>query len=98
MPFFLALKANALHRANRAPEALEAINEAGILVGRFGNRYWSAELHRLRGVLLTAIGAEKTEIETEFCSAISTAKRQKSTSLAKRAEASYEEYRGQKGN
>jgi serine/threonine protein kinase len=97
MPFFLALKANALHRANRAPEALEAINEAGILVGRFGNRYWSAELHRLRGVLLTALGAGKTEIETEFCAAISTAKRQRSTSLAKRAEASYEEYRGQKG-
>jgi hypothetical protein len=47
-------------------------------------------------MFLTAIGAEKTEIEAAFCAAISTAKQQKSTSLAKRAEATYAEYSRQK--
>jgi serine/threonine protein kinase len=96
MPFFLALKAEALQLAGRTPEALEAIEEAKVLVERSGARLWCAELQRLRGVFLTAIGAEKTEIEASFCAAIRTAKEQKSTSLAKRAEASYLEYRRQR--
>jgi predicted ATPase len=98
MPFLLALKAEALQLADRTFEALEAIEEAEGLVERFGERLWRADLHRLRGVLLTAMGAEKTKIEASFCAAISTAKQQKSISLAKRAEATYAEYRRQKAN
>ena len=63
---------------------------------RSEERGWCAELHRLRGVFLTAIGADETQIEASFCAAISTAKEQKSISLAKRAEATYAEYRRQK--
>jgi hypothetical protein len=37
-------------------EALEAIMEAEALVERFEERWWSAELHRLRGVFLAAMG------------------------------------------
>jgi len=96
MPFLLALKAEALHLAERTSEALEAINEAEALVERFENRYWSAELHRLRGVFLTAFGGQETQIETSFAAAISIAKHQKSVSLATRAEATYTEYRRQK--
>jgi hypothetical protein len=62
------------------------------------NRYWSAELHRLRGVFLAAIGADETKIEASFQAAISTAKEQKSVSLEKRAEATYAEYRCQKAS
>jgi tRNA A-37 threonylcarbamoyl transferase component Bud32/predicted ATPase len=97
VPCFLALKAEALHHVDRTSEALEAIKEAEALVERSEERWWCAELHRLRGVFLTAIGAEKTEIEASFCAAIRTAKEQKSISLAERAEASYAEYRRQKG-
>ena len=50
------LKAEALHLADRTSEALEAIREAEALVERSGERKWCAELHRLRGVFLTAIG------------------------------------------
>ena len=46
VPFLLALKAEALHLADRTAEALEAIREADALVERFENRYWSAELLR----------------------------------------------------
>jgi tetratricopeptide (TPR) repeat protein len=97
LPYFLALKAEALHLANRTAEALDAIREAETMVERSEGRWWCAELHRLRGVFLTAIGADETEIEAAFCAAIRTAKQQKSTSLAKRAEASYAEYRHRKG-
>jgi hypothetical protein len=96
MPFLLALKAEAFHLADRTGEALEAIREAEALVERFENRYWCAELHRLRGVFLAAMGAEETQIEASFQEAIRTATEQKSVSLAKRAEATYAEYRRQK--
>jgi hypothetical protein len=93
-----ALKAEALYLGNRIFEALEAIMEAEGLAERFEERLWRAELHRLRGVLLTAIGADEVEIEASFCAAIKTAKEQKSVSLEKRAEATYAEYRRQKAN
>jgi predicted ATPase len=96
VPLFLALKAEALHLADRTSEALEAIREAEALAERFEGRWWSAELHRLRGVFLAAVGADETEIEASFREAIRTAKQQKSVSLAMRAEASYAEYSRQK--
>ena len=98
LPNWLALKAEALHLADRTSEALDAINEAEALAERFENRYWSAELHRLRGVFLATLGADETQIEASFCAAISTAKQQKSVSLEKRAEATYAEYRRQKAS
>jgi predicted ATPase len=98
MPSYLAKKAEALHLANRTSEALEAINEAEALAERFEQRYFCAELHRLRGVFLAAMGADETQIEASFCAAVSTAKEQKSISLATRAEASYAEYRRQKAS
>ena len=97
-PFLLALKAEALHLADRTSEALEAINEAEALVERFEGRWWSAELRRLRGVFLAAVGAEETQIEASLCTAIKIAKEQKSISLATRAEATYAEYCRQKAS
>ena len=98
MPFLLALKAEALHLADRTSEALETIREAEALVERFEVNWWCAELHRLRGVFLTAMGAEETQIEASFCAAIRTAREQKSVSLEKRAEGTYAEYRRQKAS
>jgi ATP/maltotriose-dependent transcriptional regulator MalT len=98
MPHYVALKAEALHLGDRTSEALEAINEAEPMAERFEQRYWSTELHRLRAVFLTALGAEETQIEASFQEAIRTAKEQKSISLEKRAEATYAEYRRQKAS
>jgi hypothetical protein len=98
VPFLIALKAEALHLADRTVEALEAIQEATALVERFENRYWSAELHRLRGVFLTALGADEMQIEASFSAATRIAKEQKSVSLATRAEATYAEYRRQEAS
>jgi serine/threonine protein kinase/predicted ATPase len=98
VPFFLALKAEALYLADRTSEALEAINEADALAERSEHRWWSAELHRLRGVFLATINADQTQIEASFCKAVSTAKQQKSVSLAKRAETTCARYRRQKAS
>jgi hypothetical protein len=98
IPFFLALKAEALHLADRTSEALEAIREAEAMVERSEERMWCAELHRLRGVFLAAMGGDETQIEALFHEAVRTAKQQKSVSLEKRAEATYAEYRRQRAS
>ena len=83
---------------DRTAEALEAINEAEALAERFENRYHCAELHRLRGVFLAAIGANEAQIEASFCEAIRIAKEQKSVALEKRAQATHAEYCRQKAS
>ena len=98
VPCWFAIKAEALHLANRTSEALAAITEAEGVAQRTEERESSAELHRLRGVFLAATGAEEAQIETSFCEAIRVAKEQKSVSLATRAETSYAEYRQQKAS
>ena len=98
LPIQLGMKAEALHLADRTSEALEAIKEAQAIAAKSGEGMWCAELHRLRGVFLAALGAEDAEIENSLCAAISTAKQQKSISLEKRAEATYAEYRRQKAS
>ena len=98
LPGYLSQKAEALHLADRTSEALEAIREAEAFGERSGERRWCAELHRLRGVFLAAIGADEAQIEASFREAIRIARDQKSVSLEKRAEATYAEYCRQKAN
>jgi hypothetical protein len=96
LPFWLTLKAEALHVAKRTSEAFEAIQEAEALVKKSEQHNMDVELHHLRGVFLAAMGADATEIEASFCEAIRIAKEQKSVFLANRAEATYAEYRREK--
>ena len=98
LPHFLALKAEALHLANRTSEALEALNEAEALAERFEQKEVFSRLHWLRGVFLAALGADEAQIEASFREAIRIAKERKSVSLEKRAEATYAEYRRQKAS
>ena len=98
VPVWLGLKAEALHLATRTAEALEALREAEAVVERSEERIHCTELHRLRGVFLTAMGADETQIEGSFCAALRIAREQKSVSLEKRAEANYAEFRRQKGD
>jgi len=98
LAYYLSLKAEALHLTDRTSEALEVIKEAEATVERFGVRTSRAELHRLRGVFLTAMGADEIEIEASFCEAIRIARAQKSISLGKRAEGTYAEYQRRKAS
>jgi tetratricopeptide (TPR) repeat protein len=94
--YFLSLKAEALHLADRTSEALQAIREAEAIVERTGGRAICAELHRLSGVFLAAIGADEVKIEASLCEALTIARKQKSISLEKRAEATYGKFRRQR--
>jgi predicted ATPase len=96
VPYYLVLKAEALFLAHRISEALEAIKEGETLVERFEDRHWCAELHRLRGVFLTAICADEAQIGASFGEAIRITREQKSISLTKRAQATLAEYRPKK--
>jgi hypothetical protein len=98
LPGHLACKAEAFHLADRTSEALVAITEAEALAERFEHCYWSAELHRLQAVFLTALGTEETQIEASFGEGIRIAREQKSVSLEKRAEATCAEYRRRKAS
>ena len=96
MPYWLSLKAEVLHFADRTSEALAAINEATALIQRSEERWWRAELYRLRGLLLASLDADRRDIEAAFLEAITTARQQKSISLAGRAETTYAYYCGHK--
>jgi hypothetical protein len=63
---FFAPKAEPLYFADRVSEALEAITEAEEAVERSEEHWWCAELHRLRGVFMTAMGADDAQIEASF--------------------------------
>jgi hypothetical protein len=54
LPYYLGLKAEALHLADHTSEALDAISEAEALAERFEQRVYCVEPHRLRGAFLAA--------------------------------------------
>jgi predicted ATPase len=96
LSLWLALKAEALHLAGLTFNAVETLTEAEKVIQRSEERYWSAELHRLRGVFLAAIRGDQIQIEAAFRAAIKTAQEQKSISLVRRAKESYAEWRTSK--
>jgi adenylate cyclase len=92
LPVWLAQKAEALHLADRTREALDTVTEAEAMAERFEQRFWLAELRRLRGLFLAASGAPEYQIEASFTDAVKIAKEQKSISLVKRAESTLADY------
>ena len=80
-PYFLALLAEAYGAMGQADEGLAVLAEAFELVTITGERWWEAELHRLKGGLLQS--AE--EAETCFRQALAVARHQQAKSLELRA-------------
>jgi predicted ATPase len=59
-PYFLVLQAEAYRKVDQPEEALRMLIEALALIDRCGDRYWEAELHRLKGeILLSQAGSDK---------------------------------------
>ena len=85
LPYYLGLLAEVCGRAGRVEEGLAAV-DGGMAASRAHNeRWWDAELHRLRGELLLAGGAEVSEAETAYLRAIETARSQQARALELRA-------------
>jgi predicted ATPase len=85
LPYYLALLADA-HLRSGAPAAGLAAVEEGLARSRETHeRWWDAELHRLRGILLLAGGAAPTEAEAAMRRALEIAREQGARSLELRA-------------
>ncbi|MCG5078592.1 hypothetical protein [Paraburkholderia tagetis] len=104
-PYQLALLAQAYIKAGEASAALETLAEALTIVNRTGERYFLAELHRLRGELLLQRAREhSTETsyyqgaEACFLDAMSIASRQGARSLELRAASSFARLQRDRGH
>ena len=85
LPYYLSLLAQVCGKAGRAEEGLAFIDEALAEARAHNERWWNAELHRLRGELLLAHGADASDVEAAFLRAIEIARSQQARSLELRA-------------
>jgi DNA-binding SARP family transcriptional activator len=85
LPVYFSLLARACRRAGQIGLGLEAIEQGFSESRRNGERWWDAELHRLRGELIWSQGAEMDEVEAAFRRAIEIAQSQQAKSLELRA-------------
>lgn len=88
LTILLALQAEAYCTAGRYEEAFENLSEAFRLVDETGERFYEAELHRLRGEMLLAVSGGEDEAEICFQKALQVAREQDAKSLELRASTS----------
>jgi predicted ATPase len=86
-PHFLGLLAEALAKLNRIDEAFALLDEATTMVSNTGERYYEAELYRLKGELLL-MKDKRADAEGCFKRSLEIAALQKAKSLQLRTEMS----------
>ena len=86
LSYLLGLLVDARMKANQPEDAMIAVNEAIGLAEVSGERYYRAELHRLRGELLAhSAHGKPTEAAAAFQIAVTTAKEQGAAGLGRKA-------------
>jgi predicted ATPase len=85
LPYYLSLLAQVCGKAGRVEEGLACINEALAEARAHNERWWNAELHRLRGEFLLLRGADASDGEAAILRAIEIARSQQAKSLELRA-------------
>jgi predicted ATPase len=85
LPYYLGLLAQVCGRAGRAEDGLAVVDEAMAASRAANERWWNAELHRVRGELLLAGGAERREAEAAYFRAIEIARTQQARALELRS-------------
>ena len=84
--YLLGLLADACPKAGRHAEAMKAIEDGLVLAEATGERFYSAELHRLHGELLARPPhGQKRKAEASFRTAIKVAKQQGAAALEHKA-------------
>jgi DNA-binding SARP family transcriptional activator/predicted ATPase len=84
-PYSLAMLAQVHAQAGDVEQGLAALDEALATVDHHGDRFYEAELYRLRGELLGALGSPASAVEACFAQACDIARRQQAKSLELRA-------------
>lgn len=85
LPYYLSLLARACYKAGELEEGLAVIEQALSESLQNNERWWDTELHRLRGELMWAQGADVSDIEAAFQRAVNIAQAQQAKSLELRA-------------
>jgi predicted ATPase len=86
LAYYCTMQAEVFDLLGRGTEALQRLEEAQAEVERTGERWWEAEIYRVRGVLLLRHSmASQSEAESWICRALEVARRQKAKSLELRA-------------
>jgi class 3 adenylate cyclase/predicted ATPase len=86
VPYFCTLLADVFDHLGHTADGLQALAEAHTLVEQYEERWWEAEVYRLRGVLLLRqTGTPQAEAEACFQQALDVARRQEAKSLELRA-------------
>jgi predicted ATPase len=85
LPYYLSLLAQVCGKAGRIKQGLASIDEALSEARTHNERWWDAELHRLRGEFLLMHGADAPDVEAALLRAISIARSQQARSLELRA-------------
>ncbi len=93
----LCLLAEAYGKARQLGAGLAVLEEAQALVEKNEERFWEAELYRLKGELLLGMGGDASEIEACFHQAIEIARRQQAKSLELRGVMSLRRWQQQQG-
>jgi predicted ATPase len=85
-PYHLSLLAETMRHSDKAEEGLQVVDEALAVVEETGERWWEADLHRLRGDLLLSLSTQNAAgAEAEYGTAVTTARRQGARMLELRA-------------
>ncbi|MDP6591024.1 MAG: BTAD domain-containing putative transcriptional regulator [Alphaproteobacteria bacterium] len=96
--YYLALLAEVLGRADQLEEGLHVLGEALEFATANGERWWEAELHRLRGELLLARSRDNyDEAEASVQRAVAIARRQQAKSFELRASTALARLWGERG-
>ena len=85
LPVYFSLLAQACLKAGRWEEGLDALEQALAESLQNNEHWWDAEIHRLRGELMWAQGADPDDIEAAFQRALEIARTQQARSLELRA-------------
>ncbi len=67
-------------KAGQVRESLAALKEGLALVEKTGERFYEAELHRLKGKLMLLRGGDENEVERHYQKAIDVARKQSARS------------------
>ncbi len=90
LPYWLCILAETYFKNEKKEEALIVLEEAQQLANKNNERYYEAELYRLKGELLLEFdGKDKSEPERCFIKAIEISRKQDAKSLELRAVTSY---------
>lgn len=85
LPHYLSAHAELLGRSGRPAEGLAVLDEAFGVVERTDERWWEAELHRLRGELMLAAGGRLAQAQSSLQRAYTVAKQRDGLALQLRA-------------